>query len=844
MSLPARSLHRYHRHRPWLAGLSVLGVILGVAVIVAMSLSIRSARVAFERSAETVAGRATHQIVPAAGTLDEALFARVRIDAGVRASAPVVQGWVESPALPGQLLTLVGVDPLSEAGIRTFVDASGSGAPDLLASDGILLPAPMARAAGVAAGDSLPLTTPSGPARLPVLGTFGGDESGDSGANVDLLVADIGVAQALLSEVGRLTRIDLRLESGAAGAEAEERVQAVLPADARLLPAGARTTQIQQLTRAFELNLTALSLLSLVFGAFLIYNAVTFSVVQRRGTIGTLRALGADRRALARAIVTEGAVIGAVGGVIGLGAGVLLGRVLVRLVTQTINDLYYTVSVRGVEVSPWVLGGALALAIGVSMLAALLPALEATRGTARSVQLRSEQEARSSRGVRRAAWAAAGIAAAAWGVVVFAPPTVFWAFVALTFVLLAMAAAAPWCAVVLGRTASRVVGTFAGPLTVSAMRSTGRGLSRTAPAIAALVVAVAVTVGIGGMITSFRGAVASWLGHTLQADVYVSPPDRGSSGPTGALSPVSIARMTALDEVDQVSTYRALDLAADFGIVRLVALELAQRGEASFRFEQGEVDEAMEAFRSSDAVMISDPLRFRTGASVDSTLVLPTPSGERPFRVAGVFTDYGTERGTVMISRAAYDRYWGDPTVSSLGLFAVPGTDSESFVNALRAAAGEDAVVIRTNGDLRDRSLVVFDRTFAVTAALRLLAFAVAFIGIVGALMAIELERTREFGLLRASGLTPRGLWAVILAETTFLGMLCGLVAVPAGWALAGLMVHVVNRRSFGWGMDLIVGPEIVGQALLLAGSAAALAALYPAWRIARTSPSVALRTE
>lgn len=849
MSLPARSLHRYHRHRPWLAGLSVLGVILGVAVIVAMSLSIRSARVAFERSAETVAGRATHQIVPASGTLDEELFARVRIEAGVRGSAPVVQGWVESPALPGQLLTLVGVDPLSEAGIRTFVAGSGSGAPDLLASDGILLPAAMARAAGVVAGDSLPLTTPSGPVRLPVLGTFGGggqggSQEGGSDANVDVLVADIGVTQALLGEVGRLTRIDLRLDGDADGAAAIERIEAVLPADARLLPAGVRTAQIQQLTRAFELNLTALSLLSLVFGAFLIYNAVTFSVVQRRGTIGTLRALGADRRTLARAIVTEGAVIGAVGGVLGLGAGVLLGRVLVRLVTQTINDLYYTVSVRGVEVSPWVLGGALALAIGVSMLAALLPALEATRGTARSVQLRSEQEARSGRGVRRAAWAAVGVGAAAWGVVALAPPTVFWAFVALTLVLLGMAAAAPWCAVALGRVASAVVGNFAGPLTVSAMRSTGRGLSRTAPAIAALVVAVAVTVGIGGMITSFRGAVASWLGHTLQADVYVSPPDRGSSGPSGALSPTTISRMTALEQVEQVSTYRALDLAAEFGVVRLVALDLAQRGEAAFRFDEGNLDEAMAAFRTSDAVMISDPLRFRTGAGVDSTLVLPTPSGERSFRVAGVFTDYGTERGTVMISRAAYDRYWTDPTVSSLGLFAVPGTDSESFVDALRGAAGEDAVVIRTNGDLRDRSLVVFDRTFAVTAALRLLAFAVAFIGIVGALMAIELERTREFGLLRASGLTPRGLWAVILAETTFLGMLCGLVAVPAGWALAALMVHVVNRRSFGWGMDLVVGPEIVGQALLLAGSAAAIAALYPAWRIARTSPSVALRTE
>lgn len=842
MSLAGRALHRYHKQRPWLFVLSVSGVVLGVAVIVAMSLSITSARAAFQRSAETVAGRATHQILPTARMLDESMFPRVRIEAGVRMSAPVVEGSIELPAVPGQVITLVGVDPLSEAGIRGFVGDAGAGAPELWGTDGVLLPAGLARAAGVGSGDSLLVETRSARTWLEVVATFG--EAAGGGGTVDLVVADIALVQRLLGAEGSLTRIDLRLPDGARGDSALARVAAVLPPDARMLPAGARSAQIQQLTRAFELNLTALSLLSLVFGAFLIYNAVTFSVVQRRGAIGTLRALGTDGRQVLRAILTEGFVIGLVGGGLGLVVGVALGRVLVRLVTQTINDLYYAVSVRGVELNPAVLIGALALAVLVSTGAALLPAIEASRGTARGALLRSDQEERATRGVARAALGAVALGGVAWGVIVLAPETVAWAFVALTLVLIATAAIAPWCAVSLSWALSALLGPVVGPLANSAIRSTRRGLSRTAPAISALVVAVAVTVGIGGMIQSFRGAVAAWLGNTLQADVYVSPPSRGSSGPSGEMQYETVQRLLALDAVDQFNSYRAFNLTTDFGIVRLVAMELAERGESAFRFEYGDAESALRAFRTDDAVLVSDPLRYRTGLGLDSTLVLPTPTGQRPFRIAGVFTDYGTERGTVMISRSAYDRYWNDGAISSLGLFAAQGVAPEELVARVRGAAADQALTIRSNRDLRESSLVIFDRTFAVTAALRLLAFVVAFIGIVGALVAIELERAREFGLLRATGLTPRGLWALMFTETTILGLLCGVVAVPAGWTLAALMVHIVNRRSFGWGMDLIVGPEIVGQALLLAGSAAAVAVIYPAWRIARTSPAEALRAE
>jgi len=842
IGLPTRALVRYHRDRPWLFLLSVLGVALGVSVIVAMALAIESARLAFARSTEAVAGRTTHQVVPRSGPMDETVFRRVRVDARVRLSAPLVEGEVEAPALPGRVLTLVGVDPLSESGIRSFLERAAAGAGALTsAGRAVFSSAALAEEAGWGVGDSLTLVSREGPAAFVLAGMFGaGDEGGASG----LLVADISVAQPFLGLVGVLSRIDLRLPDGEEGERAAERVRAVLPPDAQLTEAGVRATQVQQLTRAFELNLTALSLLSLVFGTFLIYNTITFSVVQRRETVGTLRALGAGRRQLAGAIVGEGLLIGLAGGLIGLGVGVVLGRGLVGLVTRTINDLYYTVSVRSVELSPRVLVGALILGVAAAGLAASLPAFEATRGAARSTLLRSALEEHSRVWVRRLLWVASVLLGAAWLVVAALPETVPWGFVALTLILLAMAAAAPAAVTALSAALAAPAGWIAGTLGRSAVRSIGRALSRTGPAIAALVVSIAVTVGMGGMISSFRTAVADWLGQTLQADVYVSPPGSGSVGPQGVLDTEFVERVRALPEVGQVSRYRGLDLSADVGLVRMVALDLAEAGESAFRFEEGEAAAALSAFRLEDAALVSEPFRYRTGLGVDSVVVLPTPAGERPFRIAGVFTDYGTERGTLMISRAAYDRYWDDPATSSLGLFAAPGVSTAAVITAARSAAGERAVVLQSNGELRERSLVVFDRTFAVTSALRLLAFAVAFIGIVGALMALELERVREFGLLRASGLTPAGLRALIVGETTFLGLACGVVAVPAGWALAYLMVHVINRRSFGWGMDLTLGWELAAQALVLGVVGALLASLYPAWRISRTSPAIALRTE
>ncbi|HEY3190658.1 MAG TPA: ABC transporter permease, partial [Solirubrobacteraceae bacterium] len=176
-----------------------------------------------------------------------------------------------------------------------------------------------------------------------------------------------------------------------------------------------------------------------------------------------------------------------------------------------------------------------------------------------------------------------------------------------------------------------------------------------------------------------------------------------------------------------------------------------------------------------------------------------------------------------------------------------PGVDVNALITSLRqraAAGGGGELLIRSNRALREASLQIFDRTFAITDVLRLLATLVAFVGVLSALMALQLERTYEIGVLRAFGLTPPQVWALATAQTGLMGLLAGVLALPVGIVLALVLVFVVNRRSFGWTLELTIGPSVLLEALLLSVAAAVLAGLLPAARVAATSPAVALRNE
>lgn len=844
--LLARASLRHLGQHPWLTALSLLGIALGVAVVVSIDLASGSALRAFDRSTESVTGSATHQLVGGPTGLPESVYRELRLRPGAPVSAPVVEGSVRALSGDRRALTVLGVDPFAEKPFRPYVEGEVTGeASTMLTEPGaVLLSAATARALGVKPGEPFEVEADGVKKRLRAVALLQAKDENTSRALEGLVLADISTAQEVLGQVGRLTRVDLKL---ADDAEAR-RLKAALPPGVELVQPSSRRGNVEQMTRAFRTNLTALSLLALVVGMFLIYNTMTFSVVQRRAQLGRLRALGLTRGELFSMVLGEAALLAVVGTVAGVLAGIVLGRGLVGLVTQTVNDLYFVVSVRRLALEPLTLAKGLALGLGATLGAALVPAWEATRSDAAVTMRRSSAEdvARA-----RAPWLAlGGLVGLGLGVGLLAIPShaLLPAYAGLFAVLLGAALLVPWTTARLASGLARPMGSAFGLLGRMAARGVTASLSRTAVALAALMVAVATTVGVGLMVASFRQTVVTWLDTSLQADVYVSPPSLVARRGDATLLPDVVQRVRSTPGVARSTTIRVVHVRVNGEPTDLLIPDFRQVPPAKrpYRFKEGEVETAWRALDSSpDTVFVSEPFAFHRRVHLGDTVRIATDQGPRDFRVVGVYLDYGSDIGTVLMPRATYEQHFEDRAIGGVGLLAAPGQDVDALVAQVRErVGGSQAVYVRATRALREQSLIIFDRTFTITQVLRLLAVGVAFIGVLSALMALQLERAREFAVLRAMGLTPGQLWGLVSLQTGLLGLLAGLFSLPLGVALAYILVHVINQRSFGWTLQLSVTPGVLVQAVVLAFVAAMLAGLYPAWKMARANPAQALREE
>jgi putative ABC transport system permease protein len=831
------------RRRPLHTGLMILGVALGVAVVVAIDLANGSARQAFARSTEAVVGRATHQVLGGPSGLPEELFGRLRVE-GVRKSAPVFEGVAIALDLDRQPLHVLGVDPLAEGPFREHLGGGTFGTPGFgrfyTDAQSVLIGAGMARRYGLAPGDALRVQVQDRLSSLTVLGLIESADVEEQRSLDGLALMDVGAAQRLFRGEGRLTRIDLILDGDEAA-----RVERLLPPGARLAPASEQAGSVAQLTAAFSLNLTALSLLALLVGVFLIYNTVMFGVVQRRVVFGTLRLLGVTGGQVFALILVEAAAAAAAGVLLGLGLGWALGQGAVRLVTRTINDLYFVLSVREAPLTAAAALKGAALGIGAGLLAALAPALEASR-VEPIVALRPSTFEGKTR--RLLPWVSlSGLLLALLGTCVLLglPRSLVMSFAGLFLIVLGLAFVTPVATLVLMEGAGPLAAVIAGTLGRLAARTVTRAVSRTGVAIAALMIAVSVTIGVSLMIESFRSTVENWLDLSLRADLIVAAPTVGGTRAAPALSPDVPARLAAVPGVAGLETFRSVKVASPQGEVQLaLTAPRRERSAGLYRFAEGSPAETWRRMREG-AVVVSEPFAYRHEVPAHGgSVTLLTDRGPHTFPVAGIFYDYATERGLVLVAREVYERYWDDRAISSVGVYLAPGSNVDEVADALRKALAGSALRVTSNRSLRAQALGVFDRTFAVTQALRLLAVVVAFIGVWSALMALQVERTRELATLQALGLTGRQLWGLTFLETGFMGMTAGLLSLPTGFLLASILVNVINVRSFGWTMRLHADPLVFAQAFALSVAAALLASVYPLLRLQRMPLATALRQE
>jgi len=592
------------------------------------------------------------------------------------------------------------------------------------------------------------------------------------------------------------------------------------------------------MSAAFMTNLTAMSLLALLVGVFLIYNSVSFAVLQRRQLIGVLRALGITRRQIFALILTEGLVLGTIGAVLGVLGGTWLGQQLLVLVSRSINDLYFVVNVTDVSLSPLSAAKGLIAGLGATVISAIVPAMEAASYQPRLALMRSVLEHKSGRLLPALAIGGIGMGVLAITLIRVSGTSLTAGLTALFLMTLGLALCIPVavraCATLIAPIANKVGGITA----KLAIAGVGASLSRTSVAIAALAVAVSATVGVSIMVDSFRGSVSDWLGNTLRSDIYVGVA-------RGTLDTDLVDELVRVPGVAHHSSSRRVWLESETGRTRIIALKMAPGSYAGVDLLDAEPQDVWHAFDEEGAVIVSEHYAYRHNVRRGDALSLNTMHGNKVFQIVATYRSYDTNAGSVLMSRRTYESHWNDPTIGAIGLYLSPDSKPDEVIEQLRkVSATRQSLLINSNKEIRDISLQIFDRTFIITDVLYWLAVGVAIIGILGAMLALELERGRELAVLRAVGMSQGQLGIMVAVQTGFMGLLSGLAAIPLGLLMAWVLIDVINRRSFGWRMDIEVSPNVLVTALGLSVIAAVIAGIFPAYRAASRQPALAMREE
>jgi len=843
-----RTSSRRLLRRPFQYILLILGVAIGVAMVVSIDVANQSAGRAFELSTEAVAGKTTHRIFGPPTGIDESLYTRIKTELGYRLAAPVVEDFVLSDKLGDRPLRLIGVDLIAEPHFRNyFGDLDGETitrlATLLFEPNNVILSEGLAQEYGLVPGDLINIKSGTKNVTVRLVAVF--DSGGDNQSLSDFLLTDIATAQETVGMLGKLSHIDLIDDEE----DGLSRVATILPAGVQLQPAAIRNNALRQMSSAFELNLTALSLLAMVVGMFLIYNVVAFSIVQRRELFGILRCLGVTGSQLSNLILWEATIMGLCGAVLGLGIGLLLGREMVSLVSRTINDFYFVVNVTGIHLSAWILIKGLIIGIGASLLGSIVPAWEVKRTTPVSGLHRSTLEEKTGRATGQLVIVFILLLILGGTLLFFDGANLILNFAGLFIVLISFAFLVPGLLQQFMTLSTPLFRRLFGVIGRMAPRDIVRSISRTAVAVAALMIAVSVIIGVAIMIGSFRQTVDQWLSDTLQADIFLSPPSLTTNRVAGNLPSEIVKDSRSWPGVDwSVSVWNADIMAPVIGRqIEVIAVDGdISAGNRRYAWIAGTPKDVWQQLEQGQGVLVSEPLIIQERLDLPPDPIhLLTDSGPVQFPILGVFYDYSSDQGAILMDQNLYKRWWSEQGINSLGLFVEQGQDVESITRSLQHHfSGREDVIIQTNKTVRSNALEIFDRTFAITAALQLLAIIVAFIGVLSALMSIQLDRTRELGILRATGMTISQMWRLILLETGLMGGTAGLLAMPLGTILAWILIYIINRRSFGWTLDMNLDPIYYLQSLAVAILSALLAGVLPSIRAGRLSVASAIREE
>lgn len=840
--------------------LTVAGIAVGVAVVVAIQLANQSAFRAFRESVDAIAGRANYQLVPDVAPLDESVLLQLQPlwDRGVR-FAPVIDvegiclecgstgAPIQNAASAAAVQTpirLLGVDLLSDLHFRDYRYARiVADYYSLFDPDALILPAPFAREHGLQLGSRVTLNILGHRSTLVVRGLL--EAKGPATAfNGAIGVCDIAVAQRNFGMTGKLSRIDLLVPEG-------ESIRMAAPAGTRIERPSRRNERVENMLRAFRVNLFALAGVALLVGMFLVYNTVLISILRRRKDVGVLKTVGVAPRQIFAAFLGEGLLFGVAGSIVGIALGSVLASAILRAVGRTVNALYVTSRPEAIELS----GGIILLGTAVGTILALVssiqPSLEASR-VRPSAMIASglQQRVRHPRVL-----ASAAVCCFAAGALVARMPPVrgisVAGYAAVTLVVAGFSLLAPvmlrGTSLLLSPLLERTFGVVGRLAAVSLPAS----LRRTSVAAAALAVATGMMVAVALMVGSFRETVRIWVNQTVSSDLWLRPSKGLTNAQIALFRPEVADALAAVPFVGEIDRVRGKDVVYGDALISLGSGEFAvaaRRGDLPMVTPRSARKALADALRKN-GVLVSETFAIKFGKRVGDIVKFPVARGSltmtKTFPITGIYRDYSNDRGVVVMDRALFVRSFGDDAINTIVVYLKPGVDRTRARIALEREFGPKyGAFVVTNAEIRGEVMRIFDQTFTITYALLAVAIVVAVLGIVNTLSALILERTRELALLRAGGLFAHELRTMIVLESSLLGLVSTAAGLVMGYALSWILIYVINKQSFGWTIEFHTPVVLIVTSLAITFLSSALAGLAPARLASRIEIAAALKSE
>ncbi len=803
------------RQAPGRTLLAIVAIALGVALGFSVYLINRVAADEVESASRSLFGMADLSAKAPGAGFDEALYPRLAAIPGIAVASPVVE---VQARLPGrtETLKLVGIDPFRAARLQpalaTAAASAGRGQ-TLLSEDAVWLSPSAAQSLGLAVGDRLEVQVALDPVSLRVAGLL---PAGAYRQPVGML--DIATAQWRLDRLGRLDRVDLRLAPGADPLAVREAIRELLPPGVRLTTPGEASDDAVRLSRAYRSNLTALALVALFTGGFLVYATQSLAVARRRREIALLHAMGMTVREQLAASLVSGALVGVAGAVLGVALGIVVARAGLATFGADLGAGYFRGVAPELKVYPLEALAFLALGIAAAIAATLGPAREAASVPA-AAALKAGDEAPLA--ARRHGWIALGFAVASAAALLLPPleGIALPGYTAIACLLLAAVFLAP----TLAHLAFRRLPSAGPPwqqIAAAELKGTAR---RSTVSIAAVLVSFSLMVAMAIMVFSFRNSFEDWMQRILPADLYVRS---GGASLTSYLDEPAQHAIATVEGVVRADFVRFQDVALPGpGLPLTVIARPIDENTASQILPLRRTD-PKPAAPGTVPVWASESALDLRGFDVGTVLDLPLGGKTLRASVRGVWRDYERPGGSVVVPREVFVKYTGDTRATTAALWLSPDADAEVVASRIQASLQRGGEFeIAAPREVRRRALRVFDRTFAVTYLLEAVAVLIGLFGISASTSSQVLARRGEFGMLRHLGITRGEIGRMLAFEGAALGAVGVATGLVVGFVVSLILIFVVNRQSFHWTMDLHVPWLLLAALSLVLVAAAALTA-------------------